>query len=154
MLSALELKIPPLILAVIVAAAMGAIAWLTPQFILPITFTYLPAAIFICGGLIVMFAGAFAFRRAQTTLNPTKIDTASSLVTAGIFGVSRNPMYLGMAMILVGLGFYLSHALAFLGPVLFVLFINRFQIVPEERMMTELFGDEFAAYQTAVRRWV
>jgi protein-S-isoprenylcysteine O-methyltransferase Ste14 len=79
---------------------------------------------------------------------------ASSLVTGGIYRWTRNPMYLGMALALAGWGLYLGNfgALALVG--LFVMYIDRYQIDPEERALTARFGDAFAAYRRRVRRWL
>jgi len=78
----------------------------------------------------------------------------TSLVTTGIFSWTRNPMYLGLAAALVGWAAFLSAAWSLLGPVLFVLYIDRFQIQPEERVLTELFGAEYTNYARRVRRWL
>lgn len=94
------------------------------------------------------------FRRANTTVNPLKPQAASSLVTAGIYRYTRNPMYLGLLFLLVAWAVLLSSPFALLGPVAFVTYISRFQIVPEERVLAALFGAEYAAYQAGVRRWL
>ncbi|HET9680124.1 MAG TPA: isoprenylcysteine carboxylmethyltransferase family protein, partial [Gammaproteobacteria bacterium] len=62
--------------------------------------------------------------------------------------------YLGMFIMLLGWGVFWSSLLALIGPVIFLLYINQFQIVPEERALSQLFGDSFAAYKAKVRRWV
>jgi protein-S-isoprenylcysteine O-methyltransferase Ste14 len=110
-------------------------------------------AIASVGGLIAMGAG-MRFRRAKTTIDPLKPQAASSLVTAGIFRYTRNPMYLGLLFLLVAWAVLLSSPFALLGPVAFVTYISRFQIVPEERVLATLFGAEYAAYQSEVRRWL
>ena len=102
----------------------------------------------------IAISGMVAFRRAKTTVNPIKISTASSLVSGGPFKFTRNPMYLGMLITLAGWAVYLANWLALLGLPLFVLYINRFQIAPEERVMASLFGADYAAYREKVRRWI
>ncbi|MDP9086302.1 MAG: isoprenylcysteine carboxylmethyltransferase family protein, partial [Pseudomonadota bacterium] len=95
-----------------------------------------------------------AFAKAKTTINPVAIDTASSLVSTGIYGVSRNPMYVGLAALLVALALAEGNLWLLLGPLFFVVFTTRFQIVPEERAMLAKFGDDYAAYRRRVRRWL
>jgi protein-S-isoprenylcysteine O-methyltransferase Ste14 len=98
--------------------------------------------------------GGIAFRRARTTTNPLKPEAASSLVIAGVYRYTRNPMYVGVACVLVGWAVYRGSLPAFVVPVLFVLFITRFQIIPEERVLSAKFGPKFAEYQAKVRRWL
>jgi protein-S-isoprenylcysteine O-methyltransferase Ste14 len=93
------------------------------------------------------------FRQAKTTVNPLK-PHASSLVTWGVYAISRNPMYLGGLIMLLGWAIFLSNALAFLFLPIYVLYLNRFQITPEERVLTSLFGQTYVAYQARARRWL
>ncbi len=88
-------------------------------------------------------------------MNPTKPDQASVLITAGIYGISRNPMYLGFLALLIGWSLYLANAVALiLVPIGFVAYMNRFQIAAEERALKALFGDEYVSYARRVRRWL
>ncbi len=150
----LNLKIPPLVIMAFVAALM----WLGAQAVPAADFP-LPARKVIALGLAavgvgVAVAGVVSFRVAKTTVNPLKPDTASSLVVAGIYRVTRNPMYLGMLIVLIGWAALLANALAFIVAATFVLYLNRFQIIPEEQALTTRFGPEFAAYCAQVRRWI
>jgi protein-S-isoprenylcysteine O-methyltransferase Ste14 len=106
----------------------------------------------LCGGAVAL-AGVLAFRRARTTVNPLRPDSASQLVVAGIYRHTRNPMYLGMALWLLAWGLWLDVPPALLGVPAFVLYLNRFQIAPEERALQALFGADFAGYCARVRRW-
>ena len=99
-------------------------------------------------------AGIISFRRAQTTVNPMKPETTSSLVCSGIYRITRNPMYVGLLVVLVAWSVFLSSAWALLGALVFVLYINRFQIAPEERALSSKFGKEYAAYKQSARRWL
>lgn len=99
-------------------------------------------------------AGVLAFRRVRTTLHPTKPEMASALVSSGVYRITRNPMYVGLSCILVAWAVFLSSAWALLGVVGFVLYIDRFQIAPEERALAKLFGSDYADYQSRVRRWL
>ena len=105
-------------------------------------------------GVAVSAAGVLSFRRARTTLNPTKPEEASSLVRTGIYRITRNPMYLGLVLVLVGWATFLSSAWALLGVASFVLYMSRFQIAPEERALSALFAGEYASYKASVRRWL
>jgi protein-S-isoprenylcysteine O-methyltransferase Ste14 len=110
-------------------------------------------AIALVGGGFSL-AGIFAFRRAKTTVNPMTPQRTSSLVTSGVYRVTRNPMYVGLLFVLVGWAVFLSAVWPLLGPVVFVYYIGRFQIAPEEQALAELFGSEYSAYKSGVRRWL
>jgi protein-S-isoprenylcysteine O-methyltransferase Ste14 len=112
------------------------------------------AAVLGAIGAAVAVGGVMAFRRAQTTVNPLKPETSAVLVSTGVYSVTRNPMYLGMVLALFAWAVYLSSMWSLLGPVFFALYITRFQIVPEERVLDRLFGEPFAAYKKRVRRWL
>ena len=105
-------------------------------------------------GLSISISGMVSFRRAKTTINPSKPSAASSLVTSGVYRYTRNPMYLGLSITLMGWAVFLSNPLALLAVPPFVLYVNRLQINPEERVLSSLFGAEYAAYTEKVRRWL
>jgi len=94
------------------------------------------------------------FRRASTTINPIRPDRASRLVTSGIFGISRNPMYVGMALLLLAWAIALGSASPWFVPPLFVALIHTVQILPEERALAGKFGEDYLAYRRAVPRWL
>ena len=150
----LELKIPPLALLLLAGGVMWWIAWAMPAFecAFPARLTCAAGAVVI--GMAIAGMGVFSFSRAKTTVNPMNPDSSSSLVVSGIYRLTRNPMYLGFLWILVAWGIFLSNALAFLVLPGFVLYMNRFQIEPEEKALTRLFGQAFVAYRTQVRRWI
>ena len=150
----LELKIPPAATGVVTATGM----WLTSHALPQFTFTNAPlrivAVVMGIAGAVVTGAAVLSFMRAHTTLNPMKPSSASSLVQSGIYRFTRNPMYLGLLFVLTGWALYLANALAFLFLLAFVFYMNRFQIEPEERALTALFGQEFIEYASRVRRWI
>ena len=111
------------------------------------------AVVLVSTGFVTGISGVVTFRKAKTTVDPMK-PHASSLVTWGVYAISRNPMYLGGLIMLLGWAIFLSNALAFLFLPVYVLYINRFQIAPEERVLTSLFGETYAAYQARTRRWL
>jgi protein-S-isoprenylcysteine O-methyltransferase Ste14 len=150
----LELTVPPPVVILITAALMWVVHRAVPglDFVLPAHSFF--AIILAAVGFITGTTGVLTFRRAKTTIDPTKPQLASSLVTWGIYAITRNPMYLGGLVVLSGWAIFLSNALAFLFLPAFVQYINRFQIKPEERTLTGLFGHEYLAYQDRVRRWL
>jgi len=91
-------------------------------------------------GVVFSTAGVIRFRQAKTTVNPTKPHAASALVTSGIYKFTRNPMYLGLLFVVIGWAAFLFSLWALVGPVAFALYITRFQIQPEERVLGGLFG--------------
>lgn len=150
----LELKIPPLAQVLIIGGLMGLVAAVSRDFLLPLAIRWWGALLLLVPGVFLTLAGVWRFRRNGTTLNPLRPDTASSLVTSGVYRISRNPMYAGFLLCLCGWGCYLGNRYALLGPVIFVLYMNRFQILPEERALERLFGAEYDAYRRLVRRWL
>ncbi len=150
----LEAKVPPPLVALANVALMWGISLLAPQLEFPAS-VRLAACLAIAGfALVFSAAGVVSFRRAHTTVNPTTPEAASSLVSSGVYRITRNPMYVGLSLLLVAWAVFLSSAWALLGPVGFVLYISRFQIAPEERALAKLFGAEYASYKASVRRWL
>jgi len=109
---------------------------------------------FIGLGFCLLIVGGYYFRKAKTTFNPITPEKATCLVTKGIYHYSRNPMYIGFLLWLIAGVIYLSNLLnLFLLPV-YILLVNKFYILPEERAMLFLFKDEFTNYTRQVRRWI
>ena len=152
--NSLELKVPP----PAVALLLGVLMWLASS---PATSVEVPfgprvavALVLVSVGLVVGLAGMVSFWRAKTTINPTKPAATSSLVTGGVFRFTRNPMYLSLLLYLLAWAVYLSNVSAVLFVPVLVLYLNQFQIKPEERALSSLFGPEYAAYKARVRRWL
>lgn len=104
--------------------------------------------------VVVSLSAIFAFVRNGTTINPVKRRAATSLVTTGVFALSRNPMYLGLLLFLFGFSLQVNAAGGIPLLFLFVLYLNRFQIVPEERDLLAVFGEEYEEYMKKARRWI
>jgi protein-S-isoprenylcysteine O-methyltransferase Ste14 len=153
-MSSLELKIPPPVVALLVALAMWGIASLTPSVEVPLIFRVTAALVLFGAGILVRLAAQLAFLRARTTVNPLNPSRSSSIVRGGAYRFSRNPMYLGRLLQLSGWAAFLANAFALLPLPLFVWYITRFQILPEERALSEQFDSEYAAYRQVVRRWL
>ena len=106
-------------------------------------------------GAAIAALGVVQFRQAQTTVNPHNIDGTSHLVTAGIYRITRNPMYLGMLVVLAGWAAVLGTIGGFIvGGGVFFAVVTRLQIIPEERVLADKFGDTYARYTATVRRWI
>lgn len=148
----LELKVPPAVVGAVIAAGMWVLARSLPAF------AYAPLRVATVGlgliGVAIIGWAMLSFLEAQTTVNPMKPSSASSLVTSGIYRHTRNPMYLGMLFILVGWALYLANILTFLVLPAFILYMNQFQIKPEERALTARFGREYLEYVARVHRWI
>ncbi|HVE14432.1 MAG TPA: isoprenylcysteine carboxylmethyltransferase family protein [Elusimicrobiota bacterium] len=134
--------------------SMWATTLLVPSLGVPIGLRRAVAIALACIGQGISISGIASFRRAKTTVNPMKADTASSLVTTGVYRFTRNPMYLGLLIVLAGWAVFLANPLAVLFLPAFALYITRFQIKPEERILSKLFGSEYASYMSQVRRWI
>ena len=150
----LELKVPPPIVALVTAVLMWLISRSLPIFAFVFPARNAFAIGLVAVGFIIGILGVVTFRRAKTTVNPTKPQSSSSLVSWGVYRVTRNPMYLGGLLILIGWAIFLSKPIAFLLLPGYILYINLFQILPEERVLTTLFGPDFIAYKSRTRRWL
>ena len=153
-MGALELRIPPPAVTALVALMMWGISSVTPPLEVPGLIRVVVAVLFVLTGACISIAGVVAFQRAKTTVNPMKPETTSALITSGIYRRSRNPMYVGIVFALVAWAVFLSSVWAMVGPAVFVLYIDRFQIEPEERALKNIFGTTYSDYKSAVRRWL
>ena len=151
---ALDLKIPPPLVALCVALLMWFTSWIVAPADVPRLLRVGAALTLLVVGLGFDVAGLAAFLRARTTINPLRPAATSVLVVSGVYRITRNPMYVGLLLVLLGWATYLGNGMAYLPAPLFVFYIGRFQIVPEERMLADKFGAEFAVYRTRVRRWL
>jgi protein-S-isoprenylcysteine O-methyltransferase Ste14 len=150
----LETKVPPPLVAVLTAIGMWALRTQLPSpDTAPMGDGRIAAAIAVLGVAIAV-SGVIAFRRARTTTNPVHPGKASSLVRSGVYRITRNPMYLGVTIVLTGWAFGLGSAMTMIGPMLFVAYVTVFQIAPEERVLLGIFGDDYREYTRRVRRWI
>lgn len=144
--------LPPPVLALL----CGALAWLLAQFsLLPMQFAFQAQLMWvnILAGLVLFAGAALAMLKVRTTINPLTPEKSSQLVNFGVFALTRNPIYLADALFLVAWALYLEQALAFVGPVLFVVLI-RYQIKKEEQALLALFAEDYSHYCQRVRRWL
>lgn len=133
-------------------AILAAAMWLLP---FRYDFPYrVPISVLLaCTGLFIAVEAAWEFRRVKTTINPMTPEKSSALATRGVYAWSRNPIYAADAILLLAWAVYLGNPMALLGIPVFMLYMNRFQIAPEEKALREKFPD-FEAYCRRVRRWL
>ena len=153
MLTALELRIPPPLLTLITALVMWSGARNKTPSARPAWLTPLALGIAL-SGLLLIGITIVTMRRAQTTVSPTRPDKSRALIRTGIFAVSRNPIYLGSAVLVFAYALYLWLPQSFVAVPIWIAWIQRFQIVPEERVLREKFAESFAQYVGETRRWV
>lgn len=150
----MKLRVPP----PVVTAICGLLMWLVARHVSFAQFAFdaqqVAALGFVTAGGLLMTIAAWQFQRARTTINPMKPQNTSTLVTRGVFAFSRNPIYVADLLFLVAAGLWFGSLLSFLLLPLFVAYMNRFQIVPEEDTLARLFGADYAAYRDRVRRWI
>lgn len=152
MLAKLETKIPP----PVVLLACGALAWGLAHFGRPLDWPFQGAlvAMLALAGLALNLVPKLAFDRAATTVNPLQPERASTLVTTGLYRWTRNPMYLGQTLLLAAWALFLDRGAAFLAVPVFVAYITRFQIQPEEAMLSRRFPGLYSSFCEQTRRWI
>ena len=152
-MSKLNLKVPPPLILLISAVLMWLLSERFPTMDAP-QLRLLIAPILACLGFSIAVSGILSFRRAATTVSPLTPERATSLVIVGVYKFTRNPMYLGLLLILIAWSVFLFNLYSALMLIVFVLYLAEFQIKPEEKALTALFGEEYVAYTKSVRRWV
>ncbi|MBF6617135.1 MAG: isoprenylcysteine carboxylmethyltransferase family protein [Candidimonas sp.] len=150
----LELLIPPPLIMLLVGLMMGTSARLFPALNLASPNNHMVAVAVALLGVAMSLVSIVAFKRARTTTDPRRPALASNLINSGIYRYSRNPMYLGVLLVLAGWAVYLGNVLSILGLLVFIAYITRFQIIPEERLLSQKFGVAFENYMKEVRRWL
>lgn len=150
----MKLKIPPPIVGLIFAALMWGVDKLSPAISIDFPGQRVLAAILVGFGFATALAALRAFRKAGTTIDPLAPAEASQLVRSGVFRVSRNPMYLGLALFLVAVSIWLGNIANIATFFLFIAYLTLFQIKPEEEVLAGLFGADYDAYRQDVRRWI
>lgn len=150
----MKLLVPPPLVAAISALLMWGIAsqFSALRFAFPFQETLAYALMGL--GISMDIVSILAFRREKTTVTPLVPEKASSLVVTGLYRFSRNPMYLGLLLVLVGIALVLGSVVNVAVIVAFVAYITAFQIRPEEQRLTEVFGARYLSYMREVRRWI
>ena len=153
MLAFLELRVPPPILTLITAFVMWAGAHNFPPYHRPDWLDAATLGVALVGALLIP-SGIISLRLAHTTISPTRPDRSSSLVIAGIFRLTRNPIYLGSLVLLTAWAMKLWQPQSFVALPVFAAWMHYLQILPEERVLRAKFGAEFDAYMRSTRRWL
>lgn len=150
----LELLIPPPLCTLI----CGVLIWSLSKWAVftEVQFPSLRLMAWVLGIIGIGFsaAGVISFKKHATTLNPRRPETSAHLVTSGVFKISRNPMYFGLLLLLTGWSLFLNSILGLIGVAVFVSYMTRFQIIPEERKLTSKFGKKYQSYKRMTRRWI
>jgi protein-S-isoprenylcysteine O-methyltransferase Ste14 len=150
----LELRVPPPVVTATAALLMWLIAIPFPSLDLDLPARSAVGGIFVVLGLVMGAAALFGFRKANTTINPMTPDASTALVVQGVYRLTRNPMYLALLAILIGWGYVVANVAALAMLPLFMLYLDRFQIGPEERALQARFGADYERYRGSVRRWL
>ena len=148
----METKIPPPIVTLIFGLAIYLSRTIFPE--IEIQYSSFFGMVLLLLGFLILISAVKLFRNDKTTVNPLSPEQATKLVTNGIFKLSRNPMYLGMAVILASVAVFFNIIGGIISMALFCLYITKFQIIPEEKAMKELFAQDFEQYMQATRRWI
>lgn len=150
----MKLRIPPPVVAFVSALIMWLLTDQFPAAKVAVPYGAYIGGIFIAVGVTIDLVSVLAFLKAKTTVTPLKPEKASQLVTSGFYRFSRNPMYLGMLFILVGVAIWFGSLANIVILASFVAYITAFQIKPEETRLEQLFGADYRDYRQQVRRWL
>jgi len=149
-----ELRVKPNIVALVAAVGMMLLSLVIPWFDLPINLPIYVGLLIAVIGFGIVQSAKTSFRKAHTSDDPLKPRLTSTLITAGTYRFSRNPMYVGMIFILLGWAIFLMNFLAFVLLIAYIFYINRFQIIPEERALSAIFGPKYDSYYANVHKWL
>ena len=150
----MKLRIPPVLQFFLCGALAMLVSHYLPSLSYDSSILKIPAYVIGLAGILLLLMAVAAFVKARTTVNPHKPETASKLVTTGLYRISRNPMYLALVMLLIAGAFLLGNWASFIGPGVFVALITYLQIKPEEEVLTGQFGAAYTAYCQQTRRWI
>jgi len=150
----LELKVPPPVQALIFGFPMWVVDKQFPIWQIDLSFKLPLAIFFVVAAVALVVTAMLTFRRASTTVDPFRPEEASELVVHGVFSYSRNPMYISLLLVLTGWTIWLGSPVNIILLIFFVTYITAYQIKPEERALSALFGEAYEDYRSKVRRWV
>jgi protein-S-isoprenylcysteine O-methyltransferase Ste14 len=146
------MRIVPPVIALLCLVVGGALQWLLPDLRFTFPGKELLGLLLAAAGIASAVWAARTFSRRDTTISPHGTPTA--LVAEGPFRYTRNPMYLGMLLFLLGVAVGFGGLALLAAPIAFFAIISLTQIPTEEARMLSIFGDEYTAYRTRVRRWL
>tara|TARA_B100001113_G_scaffold169697_1_gene138812 strand:+ start:128 stop:574 length:447 start_codon:yes stop_codon:yes gene_type:complete len=148
----METKIPPPIVTLVFGLSIYFSRGIFQ--VVEIKYSFYFGILLLLLGFVILISAVRLFRKDKTTVNPLSPEQASKLVTDGIFKYSRNPMYLGMALVLGSVAVFFNLTGGIILIALFCAYITKFQIIPEEKAMKDLFSDDFEKYKKVTRRWI
>ncbi|MAF78657.1 MAG: protein-S-isoprenylcysteine methyltransferase [Halobacteriovoraceae bacterium] len=154
MLKSLELKVPPIIQVLLCSLFIIGTSYLINNQSIINFYPLVLSSLFFLLFLFFCISGVVEFRKSRTTVDPRDPLKSSSIVKGGVYKYTRNPMYLGMLFFLISVCFYVESYISFIYCLVFVLYMNKFQILPEEEALTEKFGSDYSLYKSNVRRWI
>lgn len=150
----LALKVIPPVQVVVCAILMLLLKYFFPQYHLSLTLSFPLIIVLIASASIIGILALYGFHKHQTTFHPHTPEQTSTVVNSGIYAYSRNPMYLALVLILLALALYLKNISCFAIIPIFIGYITRYQIKPEEKVLDKLFPNDYQAYRKKVRRWL
>ncbi len=148
------MKMPPPVIALIAVITLFIVHWMLPFLSIRIPGQSILGGLLILAGIAVAVVAVRGFFQAETTIRPDEVDKASTLVTSGLYRFTRNPMYLGLALLIAGIGLGLGTMFVPIVLAVFVWVITTKQIIPEERALENIFGQDYVSYKNDVRRWI
>jgi len=150
----LELKVIPVIQVFIALVLMYILEKALPSLSYAFQYSLFVSWLIFALAMVIGLLAVYCFRQHKTTVDPSGPEKASQVVDSGIYAYSRNPMYLALVLVLISVAVYRQNVISFSVIPLFILYITKYQILPEERALTSLFGEEFKAYCLKVKRWL
>lgn len=150
----LELLIPPFPLSLVLCGIIILCAKWFPQYSFSITSMAEWGLAFWALAMAFILPAVFSFIKAKTTVDPRHPNNSHTLVTSGLYKISRNPMYVGFLFLIIGTTCFYGQIVGFFLTALFVIYMNRYQIAPEEKQLIDTFGDEYIQYCQSVKRWL
>ena len=148
----METKIPPPLVTLVFGMSIYFSREMFP--VIEVQHSFYLGIFLLLSGFFILLSAVRLFRKDKTTVNPLSPEQATKLVTDGIFKYSRNPMYLGMAFVLGSIAVFFNLIGGIILIALFCAYITKFQIIPEERAMRDLFSHDFEKYIKSTRRWI
>lgn len=150
----MEKKIYPPVQVIIAISVMYLLRYLFTSFNYSFSGKDIVFSLLVIISVCIGLSAVYSFKKHNTTVNPTKPEATSVIVNTGIYAFSRNPMYLAMVLFLIGVSILCANFLAFFMIPLFMWFITKYQIKPEEEALTLIFKKDYEEYITKVRRWI
>jgi len=150
----LALKVIPPVQIIVCAGLMLSLKSFFPQYHFYLTFNFPIIIILVASASIIGILALYGFHKHKTTFHPHTPEKTSTVVDSGIYAYSRNPMYLALVLILLALALYLKNLTCFTIIPMFIWYITRYQIKPEEETLDKLFPNNYQTYRNKVRRWL